>query len=80
MLRSEGLEPVLWTRHARDWSRRTTAASIVADLTRRLAPGEVLLLHDADHYGAPGAWRTTVAALPGVLGELGRRGLRAVAA
>ena len=36
----------------------------------------MLLLHDADDYSAPGSWRRTVAALPGVLAELERRGLR----
>jgi len=36
----------------------------------------VLLLHDADDYGAEGSWRRTAAALPRVLEELEARGLR----
>ena len=41
--------------------------------------GDVLLLHDADFYSAPGSWARTAAALPRILDELGGRGLRAVA-
>jgi len=39
-----------------------------------------VLLHDADHYSSPGSWERTAAALPRILDELQRRGLRAVAA
>ena len=39
-------------------------------------PGGVVLLHDADDYGAPGAWRATVGALPAILDEVAARGLR----
>ena len=35
----------------------------------------MLLLHDADHYSAPGSWRRTVAALPLVVAEIDRAGL-----
>ncbi len=40
-----------------------------------LGAGDVVLLHDADYYSAPGAWVGTVAALPIVLEELEARGL-----
>jgi hypothetical protein len=40
----------------------------------------VLLLHDADHYSAPGSWRRTAAALPLLLERLSARGLDAVEA
>jgi hypothetical protein len=40
----------------------------------------VLLLHDADDYGAPGSWRQTAAALPRVLDTLAARGLEPVPA
>ena len=46
-------------------------------LTRRVRSGDVLLLHDADHYAAPGSWRRTLEALPLVLDELARRNLPA---
>jgi hypothetical protein len=52
----------------------------VADrVTRELAAGDVLLLHDADHYSVPGSWQATAAALPRVLDEIARRGLRTAA-
>jgi peptidoglycan/xylan/chitin deacetylase (PgdA/CDA1 family) len=68
--RSRGWTTLLWTRDGRDWERRASADSIAGRLTRRLEPGEVLLLHDADFYAAPGSWRRSVAALPRVLEAL----------
>ena len=74
--RSRGWRPLLWTHWGRDWERRATPASIARRLTADpLDAGSVLLLHDADDYGAPGSWRNTVAALPAVLDELERRRL-----
>jgi peptidoglycan-N-acetylglucosamine deacetylase len=73
------LEPVLWSRHGRDWSRRASAESIADRLGRGLEAGEILLLHDADHYGASGSWRCTAAALPRLLATLDEAGLEAVA-
>lgn len=70
-----GLEPVLWTRWGRDWERRATAASIHAKLTAKLSPGDVLLLHDADYYGATDSWRNTIEALPAVLETVTAHGL-----
>jgi peptidoglycan/xylan/chitin deacetylase (PgdA/CDA1 family) len=74
--RQAGCEPVLWTHEGHDWQRRATAESIAARATRGLRPGSVLLLHDADDYSAPGSWRRTAAALPLVLAEIDRCGLR----
>ena len=76
MVRRRGWRPVLWSRWGRDWSARATARSIADRLTRRLTAGDILLLHDADHYSAEGSWRRTVAALPRVLEAIERRGLR----
>jgi peptidoglycan-N-acetylglucosamine deacetylase len=78
MVRRRGWRPVLWSRWGRDWSARATPASIADRLTARLAAGDILLLHDADHYSARGSWRRTVAALPRVLETIERRGLRPV--
>jgi hypothetical protein len=39
----------------------------------------VILLHDADHYSAPGSWRQTVAALPRILENLASGGHAPVA-
>jgi peptidoglycan/xylan/chitin deacetylase (PgdA/CDA1 family) len=75
--RANGWRPLLWTHWGRDWEAGATAASIAALLTRPgLGEGSVLLAHDSDDYGSPGSWRRTVAALPLVLDELDRRGLR----
>ncbi len=71
--------PLLWSRWGRDWQRGATPASIALRAAGKAVAGDVLLLHDADHYGAPGSWRRTVAALPALLDALGQRGLRAVA-
>lgn len=78
-VRRLGLEPLLWSRWGRDWAGAATAESIAAGVTGQVEPGDVLLLHDADHYSVPGSWRRTAAALPRVLDELARRGLHTVA-
>lgn len=64
---SLGLQPIWWTRWARDWSTSATADSIARRSTRMLRSSEVLLLHDSDSYGTPGSWRATAAALPVIL-------------
>ena len=74
-VRRHGLAPLLWARDGRDWRPGASAEAIAGRLTRQLRGGEVLLLHDADHYGPPGCWRATVAALPLVVAELARRRL-----
>ena len=75
-IRAQGLDTLLWSRWARDWEHRATIESITRNLTRRTRAGDILLLHDADHYATLGSWKTTVAALPAILDELARRGLR----
>jgi peptidoglycan-N-acetylglucosamine deacetylase len=77
--RRRGWTPLLWSAWGCDWRARATAASIAALATRAVRGGDVVLLHDADHYSAPQSWRATAAALPRILDELGARGLRAVA-
>jgi peptidoglycan/xylan/chitin deacetylase (PgdA/CDA1 family) len=75
--RLHGWRPLLWTHWGRDWEATATPASIAGLLTGPgLGDGSVLLAHDADDYGSAGSWRRTVAALPVVLDELDRRGLR----
>ncbi len=65
--RAYGWKPLLWSKDGRDWQRRATADSVAAYATRGLRGGDVILLHDADHYSTPGSWRQTVAALPRIL-------------
>lgn len=73
--RRRGWETLLWTRCGHDWRARATPASIAAEATADLRGGEVILLHDADHYSAPGSWQRTVAALSRVIEEIERAGL-----
>lgn len=75
LVRRRGWEPLLWSRWGHDWRLHRTPAQIAAELTGRLAPGDVLLLHDADDYSQPGSWQRTVKALPRMLDEIARRGL-----
>ena len=78
-VRRVGLEPLLWSRWGRDWAASASAHSVADRVTRGLGAGDVLLLHDADHYSVPGSWQATAAALPRVLDEIARRGLHTVA-
>jgi peptidoglycan/xylan/chitin deacetylase (PgdA/CDA1 family) len=77
-IRRRGWRPVLWSLWGRDWRRGATARSIAERATSGAAAGDILLLHDADHYSAGGSWSRTAAALPAILDELGGQGLRAV--
>jgi peptidoglycan/xylan/chitin deacetylase (PgdA/CDA1 family) len=77
--RNRGWTALLWSAWGRDWRARATARTIAADATRAVGAGDVVLLHDADHYSAPGSWQDTAAALPAILDALAGRGLRAVA-
>lgn len=74
--RGLGLRVVLWTRWGRDWEASATAVSVASRLARDLQGGEILLLHDADHYASPGSWRATLAALPAIAAAVDGAGLR----
>jgi len=77
-VRRRGWRPVLWSRWGRDWTRRATARSIARRASSGARAGDILLLHDADYYSAPGSWVRTAAALPLILEELEKRGLSAI--
>ncbi len=62
-----GWIPFLWSRWGRDWSARASAETVARRAKTQLRAGDVVLLHDADHYSSVGSWRTTVAALPAVI-------------
>jgi peptidoglycan-N-acetylglucosamine deacetylase len=72
-----GWEPVLWSRWGRDWRAAATAASVAADAADDLRGGEIVLLHDADDYGAGGCWTATTGALPQILARIAAGGLQA---
>jgi peptidoglycan/xylan/chitin deacetylase (PgdA/CDA1 family) len=67
LARQRGWIPFLWSRWGRDWERRATEGTIARRAASRLAGGDVVLLHDADHYSSAGSWRSTVEALPAIL-------------
>jgi peptidoglycan/xylan/chitin deacetylase (PgdA/CDA1 family) len=75
-IRSRGWRPVLWSRWGRDWTRRASAESITRKATAGIRPGDIVLLHDADFYSARNSWERTASALPRMLEELARRGLK----
>ena len=75
VVRSRGLQPLLWSRWGHDWRAAATASTISTEVTRVLTGGDVLLLHDADHYSAPGSWRATAMAIPEVLAAIEDAGL-----
>lgn len=70
---------LLWSRWGHDWRADATASSIVAEATRDLCGGDVILLHDADHYSDAGSWRATVEALPRIVEAIRAAGLQPVA-
>lgn len=75
LARRAGYRTLLWSRWGRDWRARTTPQEIAALATRDLSAGDVILLHDADWYSAPGSHRRTAAALPLILDALERAAL-----
>lgn len=76
LIRGLGLEPLLWSKWGRDWERRATASTIAHHATFQVRAGDVVLLHDADHYGARGSWRATAAALAEIADRIAAAGLR----
>jgi peptidoglycan-N-acetylglucosamine deacetylase len=74
-VRGAGYAPWLWSRWGRDWRADATPEGIAAKATEDLEPGDVVLLHDADHYSAGGSHRRTAAAVPLILEAAAARGL-----
>jgi peptidoglycan-N-acetylglucosamine deacetylase len=74
IVRSSGRRPLLWSRWGLDWRRSATPKGIADKATARLTPGDVVLLHDADHYSSSGSWRNTVAALPEIIDRVAALG------
>jgi peptidoglycan-N-acetylglucosamine deacetylase len=69
------LVPVLWTSWGRDWTSTATPDSVLATVTRDLAGGGTVLLHDSDCTSAPDSWRRTLGALPALLDDIRAYGL-----
>ncbi|MFA1540615.1 polysaccharide deacetylase family protein [Actinomadura monticuli] len=62
--RRNGLRPILWTAWGKDWTAAATPSSVLEALAPDLRGGATLLLHDSDVTAAPGAWKSTLGALP----------------
>ena len=75
IVRRRGWAPWLWSRWGADWTADATPRSIALKATEGLRAGDVVLLHDADHYSSPGSWRRTAAALPAVLDAVATLGV-----
>ncbi|MDX3113135.1 MULTISPECIES: polysaccharide deacetylase family protein [Streptomyces] len=69
-----GLTPVLWTCWGEDWTAHATPESVHRTVTADLDGGGTILLHDSDCTSAPGAWRSTLSALPRILDTCAQRG------
>jgi hypothetical protein len=80
LTRELGLRPLLWSKWGRDWEGRATPESITARATDGVRAGDVVLLHDADHYSAPGCWQRTAAAIEPIAERIADAGLRLRAA
>jgi peptidoglycan/xylan/chitin deacetylase (PgdA/CDA1 family) len=68
--RMQGLQPLLWSAWGKDWRKFTTPGRIATRVIAELAPGGVVLLHDADFYSSRDSHRRTVEALKLILGHL----------
>lgn len=75
--RTRGLSCVTWSVRGLD-SRATTTAAIVARVTKGLAPGAIVTLHDGTGLGGGIDRAPTLAALPALLSTCEARGLRCV--
>jgi peptidoglycan/xylan/chitin deacetylase (PgdA/CDA1 family) len=74
-VKARGLEPLLWSRWGHDWRSDRSPEVIAIEAAEGVVAGDILLLHDADHYSQPACWRGTVAALPGILNRVEAAGL-----
>jgi peptidoglycan-N-acetylglucosamine deacetylase len=70
-----GLHTVLWTCWGREWAPGATPESVFAVLASGLAGGGTVLLHDSNTV-TPGNAGGALGALPRLLDECARRGLR----
>jgi peptidoglycan/xylan/chitin deacetylase (PgdA/CDA1 family) len=77
-VRGRDLHPLLWSKWGRDYRSDRTPAQIAYSSTDGARAGDVILLHDADWYSAPGCHHNTATAIPTILEALARGGLPAV--
>ena len=77
-LAQAGLRLATWTRRGYDTRSRDPAA-VLGRLVQRLAPGDLLLLHDGHAARTASGMPVVLKVLPGLLAALGARGFSAVA-
>jgi len=70
------LTPLLWGAWGREWAPGATGQSVLRCLLGDLDGGVTVLLHDASRPAPAAAWRAALAAVPPLLDECDRRGLR----
>jgi peptidoglycan/xylan/chitin deacetylase (PgdA/CDA1 family) len=75
--RRHGLSVALWSAWGREWDE-ADAGAVARRVTAALAPGSIVLLHDADVDSPPGSWRRGLDALGPIADALHRHGLRSV--
>ncbi len=71
-----GLRPILWSSWGREWAPGATPESVQATLASTLGGGGTVLLHDSEATAPPGTAGAALGALPWLLDECARRGLR----
>ena len=71
-----GLRPILWSSWGREWVRGATPGSVRATLASTLDGGATVLLHDSETVAPAGTAAAALDALPWLLDECARRGLR----
>jgi peptidoglycan/xylan/chitin deacetylase (PgdA/CDA1 family) len=72
-VRAREMRPLLWSRWGKDWRKLTTPDRIANRIIPGVAPGDVILLHDADFYSSKRSHRRTVAALELIMNRLRAR-------
>ena len=77
ILARHGLQLAAWTRRGYD-TRDGDADAVLARLTRDLAAGDVLLLHDGHAAHTASGQAVVLAVLPRLLAEMSAKGLRSV--
>jgi peptidoglycan-N-acetylglucosamine deacetylase len=71
-----GLRPVLWSCWGREWDANATPAMVFETLSRGLAGGACVLLHDSDCTSPAGSAAAARGALPHLLATCAASGLR----
>lgn len=77
VLHEQGLQLVSWTRRGFD-TAHANPAGVLSRLTRGLAAGDILLLHDANSRKAPSGKPVVLEVLPELLQRIEQAGLHAV--